>query len=1139
MMSVDEQILFRKERRSRFAWLARLRSKHQTYTDERIGLGLLVLAMFLAVLFHGSLLLNDSFIHTYDALTHIFFGSHYAQDWFNPWEERWYAGFFTVSYPPLSHYLIALMSKVLGLKFGYIVVQMIAILVMVVGMYRFASLFSVKRAAGYASLLLVFSSVLAETVHLFGQLPTTLSQGLLLNTLPFIWHYIRHGRLSDLIKATAWTGATASAHHVTIIFGSVFYLAPFILILLLASFRRPRSGESAGESLRARIQRRLYRILPRLLRTGLYGISAIFVLLLVIFPYLLWSLTDPINQLTIPHGSRENFIDKPVLGMIFLIVPWLSSFWVLPYVLYKSVFSWRWPILASILLLALLGTGSTTPIPRLLLGDSFDILTLDRFTFWAVMLTIPYGGIFLNSMIHGRLKVWSNIQFLPIVRYSILGFILCVTIGSALIIGNLSNLRKFQPDPIDIEPILSFIEKDNHWRYRYLALGFGDQMAWLSANTRASTPDGNYHSARRLPELTTSPIERLEGAKYAGIPGLGSLEQFITFSEKYQLKYIYSNDQFYDPLLFFSGWHRLNRLENGLMVWEKEDIPPLPERLPPKFIPIYQRVMWGIIPLLMPILALLVLLMPTWRGFSLGWMKRTPLAEFHKWIAEESLPEIPASNWQPWQSFSQRIQNIAVSRKQPFERRLLRSVLSIILLALPFAIWYQELQREETIEEVVLNYWDRLDVKRFEEAYDWLEPQNGLNFDRWLLDFSIEGGLRNGYSKLENFHIREIQYEYPERFDKPKLGDKALVKLDLQWFTALRNLDEERSHELVYTERGWRIAVEPRVQTRNNRLFTRQPDVAFYRTPRRLNVDSNAEGELLERPVLQVLDTRLTRSANPEWIAWRREDLELIRNRQGKPTYDEEQINTIITSEIEDTLERYRTLLTLERTMATDPSNRQNYLPEYNELLAALNLNFRGENENPEPARILYSIVGTVRNEDSYPANVTVTGILRDLDQNELGRNNVQTKMIHKILPSESTLFRIDFNGTVSPEHPWRVSHYELNAKAVVTGVDLERSLISYSRLEGEELEVELANIGTKEATVPHVILGLYDDEGLAWVTESFGLTSILPGGTAKLSAPAALPDFYKVITYQLPPLDVIADPDYGDYRVISHAFYR
>jgi hypothetical protein len=42
---------------------------------------------------------------------------------------------------------------------------------------------------------------------------------------------------------------------------------------------------------------------------------------------------------------------------------------------------------------------------------------------------------------------------------------------------------------------------------------FGDQMATLSYQTRALTVDGNSPSARRLPELTSRAVERLENSK--------------------------------------------------------------------------------------------------------------------------------------------------------------------------------------------------------------------------------------------------------------------------------------------------------------------------------------------------------------------------------------------------------------------------------------------------------------------------------------------------------------------------------------------------------------------------------------------------------------------------------------------------
>ena len=140
----------------------------------------LVIALALAFAYHGGLLVSGSFRRTYDAYIHIFFADHYARYWFDPWEYRWYTGFSLTSYPPGSQQSIALVSHVVGLLNGFIVVQLFAILWIVFGVYRFSKIWVSEEAAGYAALLAVFSSSITETVHVFGQLPTTFSLDFLL-----------------------------------------------------------------------------------------------------------------------------------------------------------------------------------------------------------------------------------------------------------------------------------------------------------------------------------------------------------------------------------------------------------------------------------------------------------------------------------------------------------------------------------------------------------------------------------------------------------------------------------------------------------------------------------------------------------------------------------------------------------------------------------------------------------------------------------------------------------------------------------------------------------------------------------------------------------------------------------------------
>src|SRR6266568_1206470 len=113
--------------------------------------------VLVAIVIHGPLLLMELPATTsYDSNLHIFFGSHYAQHWFNPWNEKWFAGFSQTTYPPLGHQWIALFSYVVGLKMAYMLVQLIALLLLPVGVYRFARLWVDERASSYAALFSIF-----------------------------------------------------------------------------------------------------------------------------------------------------------------------------------------------------------------------------------------------------------------------------------------------------------------------------------------------------------------------------------------------------------------------------------------------------------------------------------------------------------------------------------------------------------------------------------------------------------------------------------------------------------------------------------------------------------------------------------------------------------------------------------------------------------------------------------------------------------------------------------------------------------------------------------------------------------------------------------------------------------------------
>ena len=259
------------------------------------------LAILLALVFHGALL-PFTYGQTYDAYIHMFFGNHYFESWFDPWETRWYTGFTVTAYPPGSHQALALLMRFVEMRAAFIGLQLMAIALLIVGVFRFSRLWVNDNAASYAAMLCAFSTSISETLHIFGQLPTVLSIALFLNAIPHISKWIEHGKKIDLLLAICLTAATTAVHHVTPLFGTVFFVAPVGIAALLSNLNSRKEIMPTGKLALIKWAS------PALIRGIFLGLCMLALIITIVFPYWHWSITDPITQVSIPHGSRENFI---------------------------------------------------------------------------------------------------------------------------------------------------------------------------------------------------------------------------------------------------------------------------------------------------------------------------------------------------------------------------------------------------------------------------------------------------------------------------------------------------------------------------------------------------------------------------------------------------------------------------------------------------------------------------------------------------------------------------------------------------------------------------------------------------------------------------------------------------------------
>lgn len=538
--------------------------------------------LLLALAVHGSLLLMQLPNSSYDANLHKFFAAHYAQHWFDPWNPKWFTGFSQTTYPPLVHQWIALFSHVMGLSLAYMLVQFIAILLLPLGVYRYARIWMGERASSYAAVGSIFIGSLSFLVYQAGQLPNTLAAALLLNACPYFYEWARDANWRSMLKGLALVLASAAAHHVTLLFGAVLFALP---VLFTAVVDRKRDGAHATTG----------GVLFRFLIFAVLMMAGVGV---VLFPFWLALYHNPIKQMTIPHASRSNFLSDTEYGINYWLIPWGAAILAMPFIFIRGLGEKRFrPLFYGFWLTMIFGLGGTTPLPKLLLGRSFEVLTFERFTFWANLMALPLIGLLAVVLIdkYGR-KASVSLAVLA-------GFTMAMAVAWPV-------YHQMHEAPFSTNEVVSFLNRDGHDKFRYLTLGFGNQLSEVGTYAKAGSVDGEYNSARLLPELTRYGSAALSNAKYYGTGGMESLRAVLKHADQYGLKYIFVRDTYYEPLLAFAGWRKEEVYDHGnISLWAKEGILPAHETQFGTRPTALEGTLWGTLPIGSSILALLLVLM--------------------------------------------------------------------------------------------------------------------------------------------------------------------------------------------------------------------------------------------------------------------------------------------------------------------------------------------------------------------------------------------------------------------------------------------------------------------------------------------------------------------------------------------------
>lgn len=539
-------------------------------------------------------------LKSYDTNFHIFFASHYVHNWFDPWNPKWYAGFSQTTYPPLPQQWLALISRLIGLDMAYMAVQLVAILLLALGVYRFSLLWVSQRAAALAALASVFLGSESFLVYSAGQLSTTLAAPLYLNALPYVFQWVRNGRWRSFFKGAALLVAAAAAHHATLLFGSLLFALPVLALAILDRRNDRCDDRMVGEPIVAeRTNGDRMSVAAIMFRTGIIALVVGVGVALVLLPFWIALIHYPVTQTPIPHASRANYILSPQWGLNYFVVPYGALILALPFIVWRgSSVSRLRPLLLGFWLAFLIGLGGTTPVGRLLLGRAFEVLTMERFSYWATLLALPIVGLLASELI-------DRFQSRAVVVLAIAGALTC---GFAVA---WSTYRPADAADFKVDSVAAWLNRDGHDRYRYITLGFGNKISRLAVLTDASSLDGEWNSGRMLPELTEHGGAALTSAKYFGKAGLDSLRAILNHANRYGLKWVILRDPYYEPILVFGGWQRVDFLEDRtISVWSKDDVPPASPVNAPQIPPRWQGLMWGILPMGSSIFALLLVLIP-------------------------------------------------------------------------------------------------------------------------------------------------------------------------------------------------------------------------------------------------------------------------------------------------------------------------------------------------------------------------------------------------------------------------------------------------------------------------------------------------------------------------------------------------
>jgi hypothetical protein len=149
----------------------------------------------------------------------------------------------------------------------------------------------------------------------------------------------------------------------------------------------------------------------------------------------------------------------------------------------------------------------------------------------------------------------------------------------------------------------------------------------------------------------------------------------------------------------------------------------------------------------------------------------------------------------------------------------------------------------------VNSYYDDLDFRRFQSAYQRMNPATRPDYDQYLLNLSVQGGLVASYAKLDSLYTTVLAAD----------DEQMRVQVDTRYITALSYYTDTQTLVLTnHPDEGWRIEPAPLDVRMPPDQFLRRPAVEWLSLGRRRATTSVTDfTDVLDRPELAILSAQL------------------------------------------------------------------------------------------------------------------------------------------------------------------------------------------------------------------------------------------------------------------------------------------